>query len=246
MTEVTPPLENTRFSPFFDFTVLRPPGNGDTLFLCVLCFQVVDQQLEVSGYLIAPARPPPGYPVHIPHKSPSVYLVKYFWRYIPVPCGLPAFYSCGKFDLHIHLAQFAALLSPHPYCRGQNNYNIHTKISVNYTLLNIYMVILLSCEDAVAPELPYGSSSSGVLRQRKDFAKRKSPTGLFLFILLFPARGSHSSSPAGLFSAHREVTVSSASSIILVNLVCRSSGLSSSFLPMISLMDRMPSARLPA
>ena len=27
MTEVTPPLENTRFSPFFDFTVLRPPGN---------------------------------------------------------------------------------------------------------------------------------------------------------------------------------------------------------------------------
>ena len=26
MTEVTPPLENTRFSPFFDFTVLRPPG----------------------------------------------------------------------------------------------------------------------------------------------------------------------------------------------------------------------------
>lgn len=27
MTEVTPSLENTRFSPFFDFTVLRPPGN---------------------------------------------------------------------------------------------------------------------------------------------------------------------------------------------------------------------------
>ncbi len=26
MTEVTPPLENTRFSPFFNFTVLRPPG----------------------------------------------------------------------------------------------------------------------------------------------------------------------------------------------------------------------------
>ena len=26
MTEFTPPLENTRFSPFFDFTVLRPPG----------------------------------------------------------------------------------------------------------------------------------------------------------------------------------------------------------------------------
>ena len=26
VTEVTPPLENTRFSPFFDFTVLRPPG----------------------------------------------------------------------------------------------------------------------------------------------------------------------------------------------------------------------------
>ncbi len=26
MTEVTPSLENTRFSPFFDFTVLRPPG----------------------------------------------------------------------------------------------------------------------------------------------------------------------------------------------------------------------------
>ena len=34
MTEVTPPLENTRFSPFFDFTVLRPPGNaGGGLFL---------------------------------------------------------------------------------------------------------------------------------------------------------------------------------------------------------------------
>ena len=47
-------------------------------------------------------------------------------------------------------------------------------------------------------------------------------------------------------TAHRLVTVSSASSIILVNLVCRSSGLSSSFLPMTSLMDRMPSARLPA
>ncbi|MEI3122777.1 MAG: recombinase family protein [Oscillospiraceae bacterium] len=26
VTKVTPPLENTRFSPFFDFTVLRPPG----------------------------------------------------------------------------------------------------------------------------------------------------------------------------------------------------------------------------
>ena len=45
-------------------------------------------------------------------------------------------------------------------------------------------------------------------------------------------------------TAHRPVTVSSASSIILVNLVCRSSGLSSSFLPMTSLMDRMPSAAL--
>ena len=32
MTEVTPPLENTRFSPFFDFTVLRPPGIGGGIF----------------------------------------------------------------------------------------------------------------------------------------------------------------------------------------------------------------------
>ena len=32
MTKVTPPLENTRFSPFFDFTVLRPPGNCRSYF----------------------------------------------------------------------------------------------------------------------------------------------------------------------------------------------------------------------
>ena len=32
MTEVTPPFENTRFSPFFDFTVLRPPGNSRSYF----------------------------------------------------------------------------------------------------------------------------------------------------------------------------------------------------------------------
>ena len=32
MTEVTPPLENTRFSPFFDFTVYDHPA------ICALCF----------------------------------------------------------------------------------------------------------------------------------------------------------------------------------------------------------------
>lgn len=32
VTEVTPPLENTRFSPFFDFTVLRPPAHAGAFF----------------------------------------------------------------------------------------------------------------------------------------------------------------------------------------------------------------------
>ena len=36
MTEVTPPLENTRFSPFFDFTVLRPPGIAALLLILSL------------------------------------------------------------------------------------------------------------------------------------------------------------------------------------------------------------------
>ena len=43
MTFVTPPLENTRFSPFFDFTVLRPPGigSGPSFFTLALLFALL-------------------------------------------------------------------------------------------------------------------------------------------------------------------------------------------------------------
>ncbi|MCC2173886.1 hypothetical protein AAAV73_04650, partial [Hominicoprocola fusiformis] len=36
VTFVTPPLENTRFSSFFDFTVLRPPGYLASALFCPL------------------------------------------------------------------------------------------------------------------------------------------------------------------------------------------------------------------
>ena len=63
MTEATPPLENTRFSPFFDFTVLRPPGIGVEPFLsvvqvasCVVADRLIgllaDVVLDLAGVLL--------------------------------------------------------------------------------------------------------------------------------------------------------------------------------------------------
>ncbi len=51
MTEVTPPLENTRFSPFFDFTVLRPPGNSPRGFVTREKLAVPAAQKQPPGWV---------------------------------------------------------------------------------------------------------------------------------------------------------------------------------------------------
>ena len=48
MTEVTPPLENTRFSPFFDFTVLRPPGIGAGVFYSAAYYAIPHKSVRKS------------------------------------------------------------------------------------------------------------------------------------------------------------------------------------------------------